>query len=326
MFRANTPYPKVKSVNFLLLDGGLGDHIAALTALDYVYKNYPWIKPLVFVPDYLKDLTIAAMPVNSDIFSFTDMKRHYDPSKTTKTTKWDGHTSPMKIHLVDYAFLKLCDENPSIEHKNYVKLRKLELEKYVKLRKDLVKFHVDNANYVVITTGYTASVREFPASEINKITAYLAQKNIIPVFLGQTNTKTGAAHVIKGNFDSKVDFTQGVDLIDKTNLLEALSIMDGAKAVIGVDNGLLHLAGMTDTLICGGFTTVSPQVRMPIRCNLMGHKYIAITPDESLGCKFCQEKTNFLYGHNYTNCYYKDNLCTKQMTAEKFIKALEGNL
>lgn len=311
MFRSNTMYPKSKTINLMLLDGGLGDHVAALTTVRYIIQTYPWLKPLIWVPDYLLELTKSVLP-KAEVMSFSEMKGRYDPSKPTKTTKWDGNISPMKIHLVDYAFLKLCDENPSIEHKNYVKLHNPVSTEHL----------VNIINYVVITIGYTASVREFPANEVNKIVKYLVSNGVTPVFLGQTNTKTGAAHDIIGNFDNKVDLTKGIDLIDKTNLLEAWSIMSRAKAVIGVDNGLLHLAGMTDVPIVGGFTTVNPELRMPIRNNILGHNYFTVVPDEDLKCKFCQVKTNFLYGHNYVNCYYKDNLCTKQMTADKFINHL----
>lgn len=280
-----------------------------MTALDYI-KHYPWIKPRIFVPDYLKALAQNVLP-ERDIFNFTEMRAHYDPNKPTKTTKWDGHTSPMKIHLVDYAFLKLLDENPSIEHKNYLKVTP--------------QSTIYTSNSVVITTGYTAKVREFPPEEINKISSWLISKNITPIFLGQTNTKTGVKHSIQGNFDSKVDFTNGINLIDKTSLLEAASIMENAKAVIGVDNGLLHLAGMTSKPIIMGFTTVSPEIRAPIRNNIQGHNCQYVTPDVTLGCRFCQQRTNFLYGHDYRNCLpqYKDYLCTKQMTAEKFIPHLE---
>ncbi len=291
--------------------GVFGDHIGSLVAVKYITEQYKWITLLVYVPDYLKDFTKYVLPETS-IFSFSEMRFRYDPTKPTKTTKWDGILSPMKIHTVDYAFLKLTDENPSIEHKNY-----LQIGKNIGNNFNLPE------NYVVITTGYTADVREFLASEINKIVDYLLTKKITTVFLGQTQTKTGAAHIIKGTFKDDINFNAGINLIDKTSLLEAASIMQGAKAVLGVDNGLMHLAGCTDVPIIGGFTTVSPEIRMPYRHNQLGWNFYPVRPDESLGCRFCQQKTNFLYGHDYRNCMNKHTLCVTQMTAEKFIKHLE---
>lgn len=310
--------PKTKTINLLLLDGGLGDHVGSLVAVDYIIKNYTWIKPLIWVPDYLVDFAKNVLPEDSIVKSFTQMRGQYEPTKPTKTTKWDGITSPMKLHCVDYAFLKLCDEAPDIEHKNYLQIK---LDKIVSKDFDLPE------KYVVITTGFTADVREFRAEHVNGIAAYCVSKGYTPVFLGQKHTKTGAAHTIEGKFkEGEINYAVGIDLIDKTNLLEAATIMHHSAAVVGADNGLLHVAGCTQAPIVGGFTTVSPEIRMPIRNNILGWNYYSVVPDKSLSCRFCQEKTNFLYGHDYRNCIYKDNLCTKQLTDVKFIGHLKGLL
>ncbi len=108
--------------------------------------------------------------------------------------------------------------------------------------------------------------------------------------------------------------------------------MSKAKAVVGVDNGLLHVAGCTGVAIVGGFTTVRPEIRMPIRHNILGWNYHAVIPDKSLDCSFCQQDTNFLYGHDYRKCWYKEKkerteiLCIKQLTADKFKTILESIL
>lgn len=317
MKRAYDFTPKTKTVNILLLDGGVGDHIASMVALDYLNKQYPWIKTLSWMPDYLVEIARHLMP-NQEINGFSDMKGRYEPTRPTKTTKWDGHTSPMKIHGVDYAFLRLLDENPGIEYKNYLQIRPDEIR--------LTEDQTITSKYVVITTAYTAKVREFPGAEVNKVVAWLLQQNLSPVFLGQTSTKTGTQHTIKGVIDEEIDFSKGINLVDKTTLLQAAKIMAKAEAVIGVDNGLLHVAGCTKVPIIGGFTTVNPELRMPIRDNILGYGYLAVVPDQSLPCSFCQVKTNFLFGHNYTDCMYKDYLCTAQMTAEKFIWSLKVTL
>lgn len=312
--------PKTKTINLMLLDGGLGDHVASLVAVDYIIQNYTWIKPLVWMPDYLTDFARNVLPEDTYIKGFSEMRGQYDPTKTTKTTKWDGNTSPMKIHCLDYAFLRLCDENPSIEHKNYLRIK---LDKIDMQTIDLPD------KYVVFTTGFTAEVREFLPEHINRLAKYLIYKGYKPVYLGETQTKTGLSHVIKGTFKDEIDFSAGINLIDKTSILQAATIMHHSAAVIGVDNGLLHLAGCTKAPIVGGFTTVSPEIRMPVRNNVLGHNYYPVVPDKDLGCGFCQQKTNFLYGHDYKKCWYKEKkereriMCVDQMTYEKFMLELE---
>lgn len=315
--------PKTKTINLLHLDGGVGDHIAALVVVDYILKRYPWITPLVWTPDYLTDFAKNVLPEYTTINSYTQMRGKYDPSRTTKTTKWDGHTSPMKIHCLDYAFLRLCDELPRLEHKNYLKVK---FDKIISKNFDLPE------KYVVFTTGFTAEVREFLPNTINTLVNYVKSKGYEAVFLGETQTKTGAAHIIQGKFKEEINFNAGINLIDKTSVLEAANIIQHSKAVLGVDNGLLHLAGCTDATIVSGYTTVRPEIRNPVRNNILGLNCYNVVPDDVLECKFCQQDTNFLYGHDYKKCWYKekkirrDISCVDQMTADKFIKHLENIL
>ena len=304
--------PERKTVNLLLLDGGVGDHIASLVAVDYAIKRYPFITFLTWVPNYLLDLARHLIP-NANIRNFTDLQTQYDHNLPTKTTKWDGITSSMKIHLLDYAFLKLLDENPSIEHKNYLKIRPDEIP----------VTHSLPDKYVVVTAGYTAKAREFPAHHVNKVVRFVKSKGYEAVFLGQTKTDTGIKHKIEGNFDQHLNLKLGINLINETTLLEAAKIMHHAKAVVGVDNGLLHVAGCTNTAIVGGFTSVSPEIRMPVRNNILGYNFYPIVPEPSIGCCQCQEKTNFLYGHDYRSCIYDDRKCVEAMSSDKFIAKLD---
>lgn len=309
--------PKLETINIILMDGGLGDHISSLIAVNYIIEKYPWITPLVYTPDYLKDLSTHLLPDKTYIRNYTEMQQYYSPNRPTKTTRWDGVVSPMKIHCADYAFLKLCDEMPAEEFK-----------KPLKIKPDLIKIDKFNLpkDYAVLTVGHTVKVREWPANEVNKVAKYLINLGTTPIFLGSTSAKTGTEHVIKGQFSEDIDYSLGIDLIDKTNLLEAAKIMHGARAVLGVDNGLLHLATCTDAPIVGGFTTVSPGIRVPYSNDQI---YLTVTPD--VKCRFCQKDTNFLYGHVYTECLYKRHEsgylgCTKEMTGEKFIDKLKGLL
>lgn len=304
--------PKAKQVNFIFMNGGVGDHVASLVAMAYITNRYTHIKPLVWVPDFMLDFARHLLPKRAEVNNFTSMASKYNRNLPTKTTAWDGHTSPMKIHAVDYAFLKLCDENPGTEHKEFLQIRPDEIEAEQSIN-----------NHVVITTGYTAKVREFKAKHVNQITDWLKTHGLTPVFLGQTQTKTGTKHVIEGKFDNQINFDDCINLIDQTSLLQAAKIMSESKAVVGVDNGLLHVAGCTQVPIIGGFTTVSPQIRMPVRQGVLGWNYYLVVPDIYLKCAFCQEKTNFLYGHDYKECYTKNLVCTDQMTASKFISRLE---
>lgn len=315
--------PQTRTINITFINGGVGDLVGALTPVDYIMRKYPWITPLVWMPDMMVDLARNLLPDHAQVFSYTDMKRKYDPSKPTKTTQWDGHTSAMRIHCVDYAYMKICDELPPVEERNYLKLKNP--------KKFLPEDFDPLCQYVVITTGYTSDVKEFRPQYVNEIVKYVKSRDLNVVFLGSTATKTGGAHVIRGTFSQNIDYSQGVNLVDKTDLLEAAAIMYYATAVVGVDNGLMHVAGTTDVPIVGGFTFITPESKMPYRNNFLGWNCYPVVPDETLKCRFCQTDTNFLYGHDYRKCMfrkekgmeYRVNLCTKQMTPDKFIKHLD---
>lgn len=295
------------------MHGGVGDHVSSIVALNYIISTYTHITPRIYTPDYFKEFTKYFLP-NSLVYDYSAMKFNYNRALPTRTTEWDGVISPMRLHCTDYAFMKLCDNIPDIEHRNYPQITPDSI--------DVSKFNLPD-KFIVLTTGYTASVRAWKSEYINGISNFAINNGLNVVFLGQTSTKTGSAHNIKGTFDDKLDYNLGINLIDKTSLLEAAAIMAKSQAVLGVDNGLLHIAACTQVPIIAGYTTVDPKARIPIRNNVSGWNYYAVTPDNDLECRFCQSNTNFLYGHKYTNCLTKTFKCVDNMEGSKFIRILQ---
>jgi hypothetical protein len=103
-------------------------------------------------------------------------------------------------------------------------------------------------------------------------------------------------------------------LVKYHNLLAAV---DGEPVrMIGLDSGPIHVAGTTSVPIVCGFTNVAPEHRYPIRDRGI---FMPIVPD--LPCSHCQSRWCLNY-HDFGYCYFKHADCIKQMTADKFIKAL----
>lgn len=304
-----------KSINCLLTDGGVGDMIASMVVVDYIHKTYPHVNLLVWVPDYILQFAQNLLP-NLSVRDFTSAIKKYNSSLPGISTRWNGRHSGMKVHLVDYSFHMLCDEHVDNTKKNYLKanLDKVNFAPVSLARRD---------KYVVMTTGFTAPNREFKSDYVNEVVDYIRSLDYQVVFLGKKQAETGTKHIIKGQFSDKIDFTKGFNLIDKTTLLQAAKIMSQAKAVVGLDNGLLHVAACTDVPIVGGFTNVDPLYRMPVRNDILGHNYYPVVPPESLGCRFCQTRMNFMYGYDFKECFYKDYECLKQLEAKLYIEQLE---
>jgi ADP-heptose:LPS heptosyltransferase len=97
--------------------------------------------------------------------------------------------------------------------------------------------------------------------------------------------------------------------------------MARAAATLGLDNGLLHLAACGPAPVVFGLTTADPRHRTPPRSE--GERTIVLTPPESLTCRFCQSRMRFLVGHNFDRCIYEDYACTKTLTGELYLRALD---
>lgn len=311
--------PLLTHINVLFDDGGLGDMIARLPPLKYIYKNHPHVKVYAWVPDFFYDFAKNCLRGTEDrilLGKWSQGATGFKSGYHTVSFKNNPYNN-LSQHMTEHAFHLICNTVPDDKHD------------YNYLQPDLTKVDINGfnlpENYVVITTGYTSSVREFKPEYINSISQYVLSKGYTPVFLGKTITKTGLDHEIKGEFSNDIDLSLGLNLIDKTNLFEAARICEN-RIVIGLDNGLLHLAATSaKTWIIGGFTTVKPEHRMPYRGGVKGRLFTAVVPPETLKCRFCQSNWTFSYTTDFTKCHYEDNKCCEELTAEHYIRALKSD-
>lgn len=296
-------------INVLFDEGGLGDQIARLPAVKYVLENWKHVWIHLYVPDYCLELANHLLPQTKYPQLFTKPLSRFNgqgfnPNLPGYRTYTLNHTS-LRTHLTDHGFHMIADTTPAdTRDKDYIQVRPAELPA-VPLPED----------FVVITTGYTAKVRMWKSSEVNKVISWVKEvSGAEVVFLGTQGAE----------YDDGIAFHKGINLIGQTSLLEAVSVMTKARAVVGVDNGLIHLAGCTDTPIVAGYTTVDPIYRIPKRSRFLGGRVLVVTPSNSLGCRFCQNKMHYLYDHDFRDCYYKDLKCLDEMAGEKFIRQLEA--
>lgn len=301
-------------LNVILGSGGLGDHICSLVAMDYICRKAPWIIPHLWVPDYLLDLSKNLLAAHKSLIikNYSDAKRKYNKNFMGVTTEWKTSHTAMRTHPVDYAFHMIVDSHVENEEKNYLKVQPIDISEFNLPKK-----------YVVVPVGSTSEVKEMPVKTTNDISAYCIAMGYTPVFVGSEKNPTGGGD--HGSKISNVDYSLGINLVNKTNLLQMASIITSAKCIVGLDGGLMHLAGTTDIPIICGYTFASPKHLMPIRNNELGWNVYPIEQPESLGCRYCQ--TNMIWtaeiGHDFRDCYYKDFLCVKNMTFDRFQPVLE---
>lgn len=315
-FRRNT---KLKKIDFVLMfdKGGLGDHIARMPTVLYATRNWPHVHFHVVTPKFFKPLYEHFMH-GIDNHTWHDI-HNPPPALNGKPTSF-CHNAPhttLKTHLVDQPFHLLIDTQPKPEDRNYPKFDIPRLDKV-----DTKKFNLPK-KYIVLTTMFTAPARKFRVDIINDIIKWGNNSGYKPVLLGKKDIEErgekGSYHAYTQD-DIKINKT--IDLREGTTLLEASKIIANSAAIVGLDNGLLHLAGCTDIPIVMGFTSVDPYHRMPIRNNTLGHNVYPIVPPESLACRFCQSTFHFVFNHDFRKCYYKDYQCVKLLRGEQFIDAL----
>lgn len=308
-------YPKFpkERVNFLFDLGGLGDNIARLPAMKYVLDVHKQVDEIIWVPDYFYPLAKNMIP-EANWKKFSEGENEYEKDLPGRTTSSRAITN-LKIHMTDHGFMTLAHEVPSVEYRNYLKLNTNPIS--------IKKFDLPE-KYVVVPVGYTAPIREFLPEYVNKIVEYIRYKGYQVVFLGNRDTRTGIeADNIRGNFSQEIDYKAGIDLINKTSLLEAGKIISKAKCIVGLDNGLLHLAGCTDIPIVYGFTSVKPEHRLPYRHNEMGWNCYVVVPPDSEPEKFCQSIWDFCFEHDFKFSYYKNDSLIRSVTPELYIEQLE---
>lgn len=299
-------------INILNDQGGLGDAVAILPAIKYIADYHKHIQIHFWVQDFFVEFAKNCLRNTNVIVRGFSEKAKYKEHFIGKNFSSHRHDN-MATHLTDHAFHVIVNKQVADKHKNY-------------LQPDLSRVNIDRFNlperYIIMTTGYTAQVREMLPNIVNEVNKYIVSKGYAVVFLGKRDTSTGLA-TIKGNFKETIDYSLGINLIDKTSLLETTKIIANAATLVGLDNGLHHIAGCTNIPIVAGYTTVEACYRMPYRNNILGHNCYPVVPEESLQCRFCQSNMVFEYNHDFRECLYQDYACVKMLTADKYIEQLE---
>lgn len=136
--------------------------------------------------------------------------------------------------------------------------------------------------YVVIHPVSTWPTRTWSSENWMKITARLNEMGIPVVSIGKDSSERGFFNVEKPVFN--FDIPLGVNLMNQTSISDCWNIINGAKAFITMDSGLLHLAGTTDTFIIHLGSSLIPEFRIPYRNGSQHYKYDYVRGGCDLQC------------------------------------------
>lgn len=283
-------------VSFVFEGGGVGDYINWCSSIKFIHETYPQVDGRIFtselfleVAQYLfKDYPRWIIANRSE---FT--KYHVQGSLVAHPKRGSQLLNACGAHLMDLAFHYFSCTNPPPEKYNY--LLDIHFEgkwKWPELDPD--------SRFAVFTPGSTTDVREMPVKPFNELVRYTLKQGVTPVFLGKRDLSEG----YQAKF-LNYDLTNGIDLRERTSLLQATQIMRKARFVIGLDNGLLHMAGTTNVPVIFGHNITAIHHRdLRRKAGLT----VNITADQrTIPCIGCQSKMRFLYKHDFRNCVYKES-------------------
>ncbi len=286
----------------------MGDVIATAPIIKYAINNF----------HTNTDYKVLVKSCYNDFFTFVPNDKLGDQGEQHSfTPPWmvrnlntpkskNARITSMHMHLTTFASIQLLNRIIPQDQRSYIDVPKV----------DIGHFDIDFSKAILIVVTYRDDVRRIPLDTVKGVTDWVLSQGLLPVYIGKLDDSA-----IWGNAPFRLSFDalpeNGINLLNKTSLRELVSIMANSIAVIGLDSGLIHLAGTTSVPIVCGFTNVAAEHRFPIRSD----KTIFIPIKPSVQCSHCQSYWNLHY-HDFGYCYFKHAKCVEQMSADKFIKAL----
>lgn len=322
-------------VGYILFRNGAGDFIVFARAFEWLDDTHPHIYGTIFVPGFLVDYykfvmrgrkrwnieaTEIAGCYNENWFH-PQIQLIIDPWRNGKTQ----FTTAQAIHPLEMGFQYYACAGRDLIPPEYYNYPLIEL-----VEEGLPK-EIAGRQYAVITAGSIRNTGRVPGHLWNPIIEDIKKRDLTPVLLGKSTVTEG----YDANFPTRIALDGVVNLWDKTTILEAAQIMQYAKFVIGLDNGLLHLAACTPTTVIFGHNVANVKLRSPIR--QIGHTVDVFLRKEELRCIGCLTDIKGFYNHDFNlGCLYKefpehDMACVKMLFENDGIrwktaidKALEG--
>lgn len=323
-FRPGTELPVVR-INYVLQGAGIGDYICMLPALLWTAQNNPWIEGRVFVGEMLVEL-FSNFFVHHKEWKVQPLERINELVEAPSTMRGPGIT----MNGVKYQQLvNGCGGNlVQLGFCYYVNMMNPPPDSIYHPQIDFFRAPAMTLNlpgqaftYAVLTPGGVSENRTIPGEAWNPIIKHLLARGITPVVLGKSKV---VAHV-PVHFPPGMDYSNVINLIDKTTHLEAAWIMKHAAVTVGLDNGLIHLAACTDAPLVAGYNMVHPRDRAPIRkIGKFRSVYLRDHTDREpeLACSGCQTYMKNMFPHTFNQCLYKIQDSARGGTTDRIAKCV----
>jgi ADP-heptose:LPS heptosyltransferase len=163
---------------------------------------------------------------------------------------------------------------------------------------------------ISIHTGRTWPVRELPAETWQQLINLLHQRLKCRVlhFCHPSKNQT--------NLPLETHTFINTETIKQKTLTETATILSLSSLFIGIDSGLLHIAGAVKTPTVGIFGAVNPSFRLPFTVPSLGIY-------QQLNCSFCHHRMPLIHWHD--SCPYHIQ-CMQNLSALTIMNKIESFL
>lgn len=267
----------MKTPVFYTTTPSIGDLICATPTIKKIAKTYK-SKVVVVSPSpwILKNNPFVSQSIHINDVLLSDLERDYDVHKSFHLL---GKRDPLGIEFKH----AICDIRQFHSKDLGFMLTPEELScDYFSDPFDSCMSGIDlPENYVVIHPVQSWESRTWEESKWRDLCNKLAESNIPVVAVGK-NSGEYSDHLQQDKpvfeIDSVIDYT------NKTSLDQTWHILNGARCVITMDSGILHLAGTTDTFIIQIGSSIHPYFRAPYRHSSQSYKYSYVSGSCKIHC------------------------------------------
>lgn len=314
-------------LNVLFIEGGLGDYIAWMPAIFKLIERSPQIEPHFFVPRWFIPLFRNFLASRKIRPKNLKLRPREEITEDDLKVRWTIDPRLCSNHSINACGLHLneCGHvyfNRQLDYEGeyvrYPKFRHRDPE-VPGLPKELLRLRRTGGKYFVLTPCSTTETRTLPRHVHQGIADFLLNQGHEVVLLG--DTKFRSREPIR---DNSPELRPGIhNFVGRTDLALAAHIIASAEGIIGLDNGLLHLAATTNVPhIFFAYNIASPFLREPTPAygNTRVHN---ILPENPPHCLFCQDNMrHFPATHSFSKCLYGDTKCLDGLTSQRFIDAI----
>lgn len=317
-------------IGYVLWCNGIGDFIIFGRAFQWLADNCPHIYGTVFCPGVLveyyrhilsghKNWNVEATEVAGCIdpkWFHPQIQVLIDPWRAGKTQFFTAQGAhPLDLGFAYYA--NMGHLQIPAEYNNYPR---------VDLVEDGLPKEIAGKTYAVLAPGGIRNTGTVPGHHWNSILAHLQARGFTPVIIGRSSVTEGYNAVLPPG----IDLTGCINLWDKTSIMQAAQVMQYAKLVIGLDNGMLHLGACTEAPIVFGYNVTSVALRKPRRDS--GRIFDVFLTKDELPCIGCITDVKAHLNHDGNlECLYERNplhrmACIRRLFengGERWIKAID---